>query len=49
MNNPDGYEYTFTPGHRLWRKNLADNDNNNVIDRQRRRRPEPQLQLELGP
>ena len=32
VNNPDGYEYTFTPGHRLWRKNLADNDNNNVID-----------------
>ena len=26
VNNPDGYEYTFTPGNRLWRKNLADND-----------------------
>jgi hypothetical protein len=24
--NPDGYEYTFEPGHRLWRKNTADND-----------------------
>jgi murein tripeptide amidase MpaA len=24
--NPDGYEYTFTPGNRLWRKNMADND-----------------------
>jgi hypothetical protein len=29
--NPDGYEFTFTPGHRLWRKNLADNDTNGVI------------------
>ena len=25
VNNPDGYEYTFTPGNRLWRKNLRDN------------------------
>jgi murein tripeptide amidase MpaA len=24
--NPDGYEYTFTDGNRLWRKNMADND-----------------------
>ena len=24
--NPDGYDYTFTPGNRLWRKNLRDND-----------------------
>jgi hypothetical protein len=24
--NPDGYEYTFSPGNRLWRKNLHDND-----------------------
>ena len=24
--NPDGYEYTFTPGNRLWRKNMANND-----------------------
>ena len=23
VNNPDGYEYTFTEGNRLWRKNLA--------------------------
>ncbi|GGK24774.1 zinc carboxypeptidase [Pilimelia terevasa] len=22
--NPDGYDYTFTEGHRLWRKNLRD-------------------------
>ncbi|MEA2218761.1 MAG: hypothetical protein QOJ35_1387 [Solirubrobacteraceae bacterium] len=25
VNNPDGYEFTFTPGNRLWRKNLRDN------------------------
>jgi murein tripeptide amidase MpaA len=31
VNNPDGYEFTFTPGHRLWRKNLADNDDNGEI------------------
>ncbi len=31
VNNPDGYEFTFTPGNRLWRKNLADNDANGVI------------------
>ena len=31
VNNPDGYEYTFTPGNRLWRKNLADNDNDGAI------------------
>ncbi|BCJ58833.1 zinc carboxypeptidase [Micromonospora endophytica] len=24
--NPDGYDHTFTPGNRLWRKNLRDND-----------------------
>ena len=29
--NPDGYQYTFTPGHRLWRKNLRDNDGDDVI------------------
>ncbi|MBA2516985.1 MAG: immune inhibitor A, partial [Solirubrobacterales bacterium] len=32
VNNPDGYEFTFTPGHRLWRKNLRDNDANGVIE-----------------
>ena len=30
VTNPDGYEYTFTPGNRLWRKNMADNDGNGV-------------------
>ena len=32
VNNPDGYEYTFTDGNRLWRKNLRDNDNNGAIE-----------------
>jgi murein tripeptide amidase MpaA len=32
--NPDGYEYTFTEGNRLWRKNLADNNNDGVITAQ---------------
>ena len=30
MNNPDGYEYTFTDGNRLWRKNMADNDGDGI-------------------
>ncbi|MEA2272393.1 MAG: hypothetical protein QOI98_1101 [Solirubrobacteraceae bacterium] len=29
--NPDGYEWTFTPGNRLWRKNLRDNNGDNQI------------------
>ncbi len=29
--NPDGYEFTFTPGHRLWRKNLTDNNSDGII------------------
>ena len=29
--NPDGYDYTFTPGYRLWRKNLRDNDGDGAI------------------
>ncbi|MDQ3879820.1 MAG: M14 family metallopeptidase, partial [Chloroflexota bacterium] len=28
--NPDGYEYTFTEGNRLWRKNMADNDGDGI-------------------
>ncbi len=31
VSNPDGYDYTFTEGHRLWRKNLADNDADGTI------------------
>jgi hypothetical protein len=29
--NPDGYDYSFTPGHREWRKNLRDNDGDGQI------------------
>ena len=29
--NPDGYDFTFTPGNRLWRKNLRDNDDDRQI------------------
>ncbi|WP_245765361.1 M14 family metallopeptidase [Nonomuraea jiangxiensis] len=29
--NPDGYDFTFTEGNRLWRKNLRDNDGNGQI------------------
>ncbi|GAB3957730.1 hypothetical protein GCM10027614_73770 [Micromonospora vulcania] len=29
--NPDGYDYTFTPDNRLWRKNLRDNDGDGQI------------------
>ena len=29
--NPDGYDYTFTKGNRLWRKNLHDNDGDGQI------------------
>ncbi len=31
VSNPDGYDYTFTEGNRLWRKNLADNDHDGTI------------------
>ena len=31
VNNPDGYEFTFTPDNRVWRKNLADNDGDGAI------------------
>ncbi len=29
--NPDGYQFTFEPDHRLWRKNLRDNDGDGQI------------------
>ena len=29
--NPDGYDFTFEPGQRLWRKNLRDNDGDGAI------------------
>ncbi|MCW2505566.1 MAG: hypothetical protein JWO79_3850 [Actinomycetia bacterium] len=29
--NPDGYDWTFTPGQRMWRKNLRDNDGDGKI------------------
>ena len=29
--NPDGYDYSFEPGQRLWRKNLRDNNGDTVI------------------
>ena len=31
VSNPDGYDFTFTPGNRLWRKNLRDNNGDGVI------------------
>lgn len=30
--NPDGYDYTFEPGQRLWRKNLRDNNANGTTE-----------------
>lgn len=30
--NPDGYDWTFEEGQRLWRKNLRDNNGNGQID-----------------
>jgi predicted deacylase len=29
--NPDGYDFSFTPGNRLWRKSLRDNDGDGRI------------------
>ena len=46
--NPDGYDYTFTEGNRLWRKNLRDNDGDGQITVGRRRRPQPQLRHRSG-
>jgi len=31
VSNPDGYDFTFTEGNRLWRKNLRDNNGDGVI------------------
>ena len=41
--NPDGYDYTFDPENRLWRKNLRDNNGDGELFGGGRRRPEPQL------
>ena len=30
--NPDGYDLSFEPGRRLWRKNVRDNNGNGQID-----------------
>jgi Zinc carboxypeptidase len=30
--NPDGYDWTFQPGQRLWRKNLRDNNGDGLIN-----------------
>ncbi len=30
--NPDGYDWTFEDGQRLWRKNLRDNDGNGAVN-----------------
>ena len=46
--NPDGYDYTFTEGNRLWRKNLRDNDGDGVITGLDGVDLEPQLPLPLG-
>ena len=46
--NPDGYDFTFTDGQRLWRKNLRDNNGDGADHRRRRRRPQPQLPDTLG-
>ena len=46
--NPDGYERTFQPNERLWRKNAADNDHDGKIGIRRRRRREPELPRPLG-
>ena len=46
--NVDGYDYTFTEGNRLWRKNLRDNDGDGADHGAGRRRPQPQLPLQVG-
>ena len=46
--NPDGYDFTFEEGQRLWRKNLRDNNGDGTVSDRRRRRPQPQLPDPLG-
>ena len=31
VSNPDGYDFTFTEGNRLWRKNMRDNNGDGTI------------------
>ena len=31
VSNPDGYDFTFTEGNRLWRKNMRDNNGDGII------------------
>ena len=31
VSNPDGYDWTFEPGRRMWRKNLADNNGDGQV------------------
>ena len=47
-SNPDGYDFTFTEGNRLWRKNLRDNNGDGADHGGRRRRPQPQLRRQVG-
>ena len=46
--NPDGYDFTFTEGNRLWRKNLRDNNGDGQITVDDGSRPEPQLRRKMG-
>ena len=46
--NPDGYDYTFTEGNRLWRKNLRDNNGDGQITNGDGVDLEPQLRLQVG-
>ena len=46
--NPDGYERTFQPNERLWRKNIADNDGDGKIGIDDGVDTQPQLPRPLG-
>ncbi len=46
--NPDGYDFTFTDGKRLWRKNLRDNNGDGVITGSDGVDLEPQLPDQVG-